>query len=197
MAPLPRLLTTALSLACLFLLAACAGPGTGAANQRIPEPVSTSLLRTGDALNVALLGVPDASSNQVQIDEQGYISLPFIGLVQAAGSTTAELTQLVRQTYLAKRIYTAVDVSVSVTERFVYVGGEVAKPGRIVWTPDLTLAKAVQAAGGFTLYARETRVRLVRDKTAYEVDVQLAQRNPAQDPRLTPGDSVQVSRSAF
>jgi polysaccharide export outer membrane protein len=36
-----------------------------------------------------------------------------------------------------------VDVSVSVTERFVYVGGEVAKPGLIMWTADLTVAKAV------------------------------------------------------
>jgi polysaccharide export outer membrane protein len=40
---------------------------------------------------------------------------------------------------------------VSVTERYIYVGGEVQRPGRIVWTPDLTLAKAIQAAGGFTL----------------------------------------------
>ena len=51
--------------------------------------------------------------------------------------------------------------------------------------------------GGFTLYAKETAVSLVRDKNAYTIDVKLAQKNPAQDPRLMPGDSIQVSRSPF
>ena len=43
-------------------------------------------------------------------------------------------------------------------------------PGRIVWTPDLTLTKAVQSAGGFTLYAREAQVTLVRERTAYDIN---------------------------
>jgi hypothetical protein len=36
------------------------------------------------------------------------------------------------------------------------------------YSATMNYLKAVQAAGGFTLYARETRVRLVRDKTAYD-----------------------------
>jgi polysaccharide export outer membrane protein len=133
----------------------------------------------------------------VQIDEQGLISLPFIGMLPIAGLSTAELSQRIRETYIAKKIYTTVDVSVSVTERYIYVGGEVQRPGRIVWTPDLTVAKAIQSAGGFTLYAKETAVSLVREKNAYPVDVKLAQKNPAHDPKLMPGDSLQVSRSPF
>jgi len=86
---------------------------------------------------------------------------------------------------------------VSVTERYVYVGGEVAHPGRIVWTPDLTVAKAIQSAGGFTLYAKESNVSLVRDAKAYAINVKAAQKNPAQDAHLMPGDSIQVPRSAF
>ena len=85
----------------------------------------------------------------------------------------------------------------SVTERFIYVGGEVQRPGRITWTTDLSVAKAIQAAGGFTLYAKETAVRLSRDNNSYTIDVKLAQKNPTQDPRLMPGDSLQVSRSPF
>jgi polysaccharide biosynthesis/export protein VpsN len=141
--------------------------------------------------------VPDANSYVVQIDEQGVISLPFIGMMTAAGLSTAELSQRIRETYIGRKIYTTLDVSVSVTERYIYVGGEVQRPGRIVWTPDLTATKAIQSAGGFTLYAKETAVTLVRDKAAYPIDVKLAQRNPSQDPRLMPGDSVQVPRSPF
>jgi polysaccharide export outer membrane protein len=110
---------------------------------------------------------------------------------------TGELAQRIRETYIAKKFYNTVDVSVSVTERFVYVGGEVVRPGRIVWTPDLTVTKAIQAAGGFTLYAKESRVSLVRDQQPYDLDVNLAQRTPSQDPRLMPGDSIQVPRSPF
>jgi polysaccharide export outer membrane protein len=184
--------------AVLTLIAGCSTESvTAAANPQIPVATSTAQLRSGDSLNIALQGVPDASNNSVQIDEQGLISLPYIGTLTAAGLSTAELSQRIRETYVAKRIYTAVDVSVSVTERYVYVGGEVQRPGRVVWTPDLTAAKAIQSAGGFTLYAKETAVNLVREKAAYPIDVKLAQRNPAQDPRLVPGDSLQVPRSPF
>ena len=189
---------TSLCLAALLAFAAgCATDGVTGANPQIPVPVSTAQLRPGDSLTVALQGVPDPSANTVQIDDKGLISLPYIGTLPAADVSTAELSQRIRETYIAKKIYTTVDVSVSVTERYVYVGGEVQRPGRIIWTPDLSVAKAIQSAGGFTLYAKETAVSLVRDKGAYNIDVKLAQKNPAQDPRLMPGDSLQVSRSPF
>ena len=185
-------------LAAAFLSGGCATSGDGTpAPTRIPEAGSTAQLRPGDSLTVALQGVPDPSTNNVQIDEQGLISLPFIGAVKAAGSTLADVSQRIRETYLQRRIYTAVDVSVVVTERFVYVGGEVQRPGRISWTPDLTVAKAIQAAGGFTLYAKENAVSLVRDQAAYSVDVKAARKDPSRDPRLVLGDSLQVSRSPF
>lgn len=169
---------------------------TGATNPTLPA-TSTALLRSGDSLTIALQGVPDPSVNAVQIDDQGNISLPFIGTIAAAGTNTGELAHHIRDTYIARKIYHAVDVSVSVTERYIYVGGEVMRPGRIVWTPDLTVAKAIQSAGGFTLYAKETRVNLTRDQSTYTLDVKLAQKSPAQDPRLVPGDSIQVPRSPF
>lgn len=182
----------------LLLAAGCASDGGGAAaNPSIPSAAMAAQLRPGDSLTIALQGVPDPSTNTVQINDQGLISLPFIGTLTAAGASEAELSQRIRETYVTKKIYTTVDVSVSVTERYVYVGGEVQRPGRIVWTPDLTVAKAIQSAGGFTLYAKETAVSLIREKSAYPIDVKLAQRSPAQDPRLVPGDSVDVPRSPF
>lgn len=193
-----RCATLFFSVATLWCAAGCASdrPSTGA-NPQIPVPASTAQLRPGDSLNVSLQGVPDASTSNVQIDEKGVITLPFIGAVEAASLSTAELSQRIRETYVAKKIYTNVDVSVSVTERYIYVGGEVQRPGRIIWTPDLTVAKAIQSAGGFTLYAKESAVSLIRDKSAYSIDVKIAQRNPSQDPRLVPGDSLQVPRSPF
>jgi len=197
MVTFPRLRRLTLCVASLALFAGCATDEIKGTNPVIPTAATTAQLRPGDSLTIALQGVPDPSNNSVQIDDQGLITLPFIGPHPAAGISTADLSTRIRESYIAKKIYTAVDVAVTVTERFVYVGGEVAKPGRIVWTPDLTLTKAVQAAGGFSLYAKEGRVTLVRDQRAYELNARLALRNPAQDPRLVPGDSLQVPRSAF
>jgi polysaccharide export outer membrane protein len=192
-----NLLTLALIGALLFA-SGCNGPRlNGGGNPKLPEAGSVANLRPGDTLVITLQGVPDPTANSVQIDEQGLVTLPYIGQIAAASTTTASLSQKIRETYVSKKIYTNVDVSVSVTERFVYVGGEVVRPGRIIWTPDLTLTKAIQAAGGFTLYAKETRINLVRDRVAYPIDATLAQKSPMEDPRLMPGDSIQAPKSAF
>jgi polysaccharide export outer membrane protein len=193
-----KLLTLAL-IGALLIASGCNNSPhpTAGGNPKLPEAGSVANLRPGDTLVITLQGVPDPTANSVQIDEQGLVTLPYIGQITAAGTTTASLSQKIRETYVSKKIYTNVDVSVSVTERFVYVGGEVVRPGRIIWTPDLTVTKAIQAAGGPTLYAKETRINLVRDRVAYPIDATLAQKSPMEDPRLMPGDSIQVPKSAF
>ncbi len=197
-APLRLIQRACLVLTCGLLIAGCKTTSEQPRNPTLPVlGGSTAALRPGDSLIITLQGVPDPSSNNVQIDDKNQITLPYAGVISTEGRTTATLSQLIRETYIGKKIYTKVDVSVAVTERYVYVGGEVIRPGRIVWTPDLTLTKAIQAAGGFTLYAKETRVSLIRDQKAYEISAALAQKRPAEDPQLLPGDSLQVPKSAF
>lgn len=195
----PRSSLFGILLVALAILAGCettSAPRSGR-NPQVAASATAAQLRPGDSLTVTLSGIPDSSTNPVQIDEQGSISLPFLGVIPAAGLNTGELSAAIRQAYLDRKFYTAISVAVTVTERYVYIGGEVQRPGRIPWSPDLTLAKAVQSAGGFTLYAKESRVTLTRDRQAYDFDVKLAQRQPEEDPRLFPGDSIQVPRSAF
>lgn len=183
-------------------LAGCGAttPGTSSGqrhNPRLPDEGNVAVFRPGDNLVVTLQGIPDPSNNQLQIDDQGLISLPYIGAVKASGETAAVLAQQIRESYISKKIYTTVDVSVTATERYVYVGGEVARPGRVVWAPDLTVTKAVQAAGGFAIYARQAKVSLARNGRSYTIDAALAERDPAEDPRLLPGDLLNVPKSAF
>jgi polysaccharide export outer membrane protein len=197
----PRPCLTILSLAVLACLAGCETTGVAPSGQEttaLPQGSATAdQMRPGDSLTISLQGVPDPSTNSVQIDDRGSITLPYIGAIDTTGLSRSGLSQKIRETYIAKKIYHWVDVSVSVTERYVYVGGEVSHPGRIVWTPDLTVSKAIQSAGGFTLYAKESKVSLIRDQKAYDVNITLAQKNPEVDRRLMPGDSVQVPRSPF
>lgn len=194
-----RLSVLFVSLTLGLLLSSCATDNATPTDQnpRIEAPSMSAQLRPGDTMTVSLLGIPEPTTTSVQIDDQGLIRLQYIGAVTASGLTPAELSQTIRDSYIEKNYYTALDVSVNVTERYVYIGGEVQRPGRIPWSPDLTLSKAVQSAGGFSLYAKETKVTLTRDRKAYDFDVKLAQRQPEQDPLLFPGDSIQVPRSAF
>jgi polysaccharide export outer membrane protein len=199
-----RLLCAQLAvLAAVFALAGCETPAdaTAAGGQRhnpvLPDADNVAVLRPGDNLVVSLQGIPDPSSNQLQIDDQGLISLPYIGAVKASGETAAMLARRIREDYVAKKIYNTVDVSVTATERYVYVGGEVMRPGRVVWAPDLTVTKAVQSAGGYAIYAKQTRVSLARGGKSYAIDATLAEKDPAEDPRMLPGDLLNVPKSAF
>ncbi|MDB6093151.1 MAG: polysaccharide export protein [Verrucomicrobia bacterium] len=196
---LQRRLTLLIALLALVALSGCETTDNSIArNPTVPAASANSAqLRPGDSLTVTLQGVPDPSTNAVQIDDRSTITLPYIGVVDTSGATPGDLTQRIREAYISKKYYRTVDVSVSVTERYVYVGGEVARPGRIIWTPDLTVGKAIQSAGGFTLYAKETKVNLMRDQKAYDINVTAAQKKPEDDIHLMPGDSVQVPRSPF
>ena len=93
----------------------------------VAASATAAQLRPGDTLTVTLSGIPDPSTNPVQIDEQGSISLPFLGVIPAAGLNTGELAQAVRDAYIGRKFYTSISVSVTVTERYIYIGGEVQR----------------------------------------------------------------------
>jgi len=170
-------------------------PGGGAPSA-IPPPSSLGL-RIGDVVAVSLTGIPEPLQVTLAIDDQGNITLPYIGAVRASGKTESGIANEVREAYISKRIYNRVDVSISAAQRFVYVGGQVNRPGRILWSPDLTMSKAVQDAGGFTIYSGRSRVTLNRDNRSYQVDVERSLREPQMDVKVYPGDNINVPRARF
>ena len=159
------------------------------------------VLRAGDQLDVRVGGVPPEDITQISgpypIDGQGFINLPHIGKIKAAGVTQAELQNAIENAYRTQQIYTnpSITVNVPVTARFVNVGGDVKLPRRVEYTPDLTLLGAITAAGGFTDYANQKQVNLMRDGKKIIVNVPEIRKNPSLDPILKPGDSIQVPQS--
>ncbi|MEO5755011.1 MAG: SLBB domain-containing protein [Chthoniobacterales bacterium] len=81
--------------------------------------------------------------------------------------------------------------------RFVNIGGAVRSPNRIPFTEDMTLLTAISAAGGFNDFADQKRVRLLRGSEAKVYDVRQFRREPALDPKLQPGDKIEVPQSFF
>ncbi len=160
-----------------------------------------AVLRSGDQIEVRLGGVPAEEISQVTgqypIDGQGYVNLPHIGKIKASDTTQSALQNAIETAYRDQQIYTnpSITVNVPVAARFVNVGGDVKMPRRVEYTPDLRVLGAITAAGGFTDYADQKKVRLLRDGKTIIVNVQEIRRDPTRDLQLKPGDSIEVPQS--
>ena len=92
------------------------------------------LLRPGDQIELRLGGVPSQEieqiSGQYQVDGQGFLNLPHIGKVRAAGLAQAELQNSIEAVYRSQQIYThpTITINVPTQARFVNVGGDVKTP---------------------------------------------------------------------
>jgi len=194
-----RSFTFAFLVAAVLLTGCPGGParpsdGDGGSFSRqnpVPPGTASPMLRTGDTIGVSIIGVSaqEERSLTLQIDDDGYVTMAFIGRVQAEGLTAPELADVIEQTYIEEEIYRQVNVVVSIGQRFVTVGGEVRNPGQIPWRADLTIASAISSASGFTIWAAERRVVLNREGRSYIIDVELAQIDPREDVDLLPAPS--------
>ena len=156
-------------------------------------------LRHGDELTVRIDAGPQQQTPQaldLYIDEDGAISLPLVGRINAAGLTTSELAEHIEANYVP-RYYVRCTATVIVAQRFFYVGGEVRGPGRFLWSEDTTLLKAISTAGGFTDYANHGKVELVHGKDRQVLNYDELRRNPSKDVPIRPGDTITVPRSVF
>lgn len=158
-------------------------------------------LRGGDQIEIRLGGVPPEEVQQVsgvyQVDGTGMVNMPHIGRIKAAGLTQAELQSAIEVGYKNQQIYTnpTITVNVPTAARFVNVGGDVKAPRRVEYTPDLTVLGAINAAGGFTDYADQSKVRLLRSGKVIMINIKEVRRDPSKDLQVRPGDSIEVPQS--
>ena len=162
---------------------------------------SEASFRVGDTIELRIGGVPAEETQLVTgsytVDGEGYINLPHIGKVRAEGLNQASLQRAVENAYRGGGIYTnpTITVTVPTTLRFVNVSGDVRQPRRVEYTSDLTVLGAISAAGGFTDYADQRKVRLMRGGRVQIVDIKAVRSNPSLDIKLLPGDQIEVPQS--
>jgi len=157
-------------------------------------------LRSGDQLTIRLAGVPVEDGAQVSgiytVDGAGNVNLPYIGKIRASDFKQAEVQSNIENAYKSSGVYTTPIVTVSVQfDRLVDVEGDVRSPQRVRYTPDLTLLGAIAATGGFTDYADESKVSILRGGKRIFVNVKKVRKSTEADPSLQPGDKVSVPRS--
>ncbi len=93
------------------------------------------------------------------------------------------------------------DVVNVLSVRSVYVSGEVSRPGSFPYNKDLTLLKAIALAGGFTQWAKKTKVVILREKDgkpgAITVNAAKIERGTIDDVPLRPNDHIVVRERKF
>jgi polysaccharide export outer membrane protein len=215
------------ALACLCLLAGCTSTAnTGAAPsdvlslqsgsasspdgslrlvKTLPPPVGTDngseqLLSPNDVLEISVFQA-DSLNRTVQVDAAGRISMPLIGVVQAAGKSVRQLEQELEKDY-GRSYLQSPDITVFLKEsagQRVTIDGEVAKAGLYPVTANTSLLDVIAMAGGFRDIADQRKVYVFRDvggrKLVANYSVADIRSGRLVNPRIYGGDVVMVFTS--
>jgi protein involved in polysaccharide export with SLBB domain len=162
------------------------------------RPVSLSAagvathLRAGDRLKITVYG-EEQLTGEYDINPSGYVSMPLIGSIRAAGRTQAELGRDIAAGYRSGGLLQDPKVTVAVVQfRPFYVLGEATTPGEYPFRSGLTVHAAVAMAGGFTYRASKSFV-LIRH-SGDEVWKEYPLTEPVV---IAPGDLIRVPERYF
>jgi polysaccharide export outer membrane protein len=159
------------------------------------------VLRTADRIGITVYEVPELSQ-EITIAPNGQVSLVRIDRpIRAAGRSIASFRKDVQDAYLEK--FQRAEVSVTLMEAAastVYVAGEVPRAGPILYDAQLTLLKAVSAAGGYAITAKPSEVIIARKdgrekNRSFRVNLDEIIFGASPDFLLLPGDVVWVQTS--
>ena len=176
-------------------LAACANGAPPDLASAAPPALSAAdnvyTLDAGDRLRVIVFGEMDLGG-EYEVDGSGYVRLPLIGQLQAAGLALNELETNMKAA-LENGYLRNARVSVEVINyRPFYILGQVNRPGEYPYVNGMSVLNAVALAGGYTYRANETTV-YVRRRGAGEERVAPAD----QMTRVQPGDIITVRERFF
>jgi protein involved in polysaccharide export with SLBB domain len=187
------ILAMAAALCCAtgFGAISAASAETGLQQDGFDKPGDAYRLDTGDKVRIIVFGEDDLGG-QFQIDDSGFVRLPLIGQLKAAGLSPQELESQI-EAALANGYLNNPKVNVEVTDyRPFYIIGEVNKPGQYAYVNDMSALNAIALGGGYTVKASDSRVYVRRDGQKEEIEL------PADaTTKIHPGDVVRVPPTDF
>ncbi len=156
------LISLSLVIGLLTGLVSCVAP-----SQEIIDETSNStkdfLLGPEDLLDIVVWKNEDLSQKAVVVRPDGKISMPLIGEITASGRTANQLASQIAARLKEYKDNPVVTVSVKeVNSYYVYVLGEVTKPGKYQLKSHATVLQAVAIASGFTNYAAKNKMKVIR-----------------------------------
>jgi len=151
-----------------------------------------------DVLDINVWKEPTVTRT-VPVRPDGKISLPLLDDVQAAGLTPMQLSDSL--TEKLKKFIAQPQVTVIVTQinsQRVYVIGSVARPGAYPLIPGMTILQALSSAGGFTQFANEKKIFLLRTvdgkqtRSYFNYKDVINGKNASQNLTISAGDTIVV-----
>jgi protein involved in polysaccharide export with SLBB domain len=155
-------------------------------------------IQPGESLSIELKDLPGGTQVfPVTVREDGTFTLMLNEKFKAAGLRKGELEDAIYKAYVPK-YFKRLTVTVKRDQLVFFVGGEVKRPDRYVYTPGLTVLKAISAAGDFTDFAKKTNVQITRSNGKIEkINAKKALAHPELDLPVHPGDSIKVDRRYY
>lgn len=173
-----------------------AATGDVAPATRPAGPVQRVLSR-GDRIMISLRGIPRAEEIKNVIDGLGEVTLPYIGQVRVAGLTTSDAERLIENTYINGGFYRSINVIVVAEDKVYFVQGEVARQGKFTMSGDVTLLQAITEAGGYTAFANNKNVKVIRGDQVIFYNARDIANGKENDPPVLADDIIVVQRSVF
>ena len=156
-----------------------------------PRANADYVLGPGDKIKLNVFDETDLSGDYT-VDGSGFVRLPLIGQVRAAGSTAMQLEASVGGA-LARGYLKSPRVSVEVTTyRPFYIIGAVNRPGEYPYVNHMNALNAIALAGGFLPSAVESVIFVRREGSNREVEMPTDRSTP-----IYPGDVIRVHNTFF
>lgn len=178
-------------------------------------PTPTDMVGHGDILDINIYeagvalfaGGSSSAANQLtapgvqvqklpptRVDDLGDITIPYAGTMHVAGLTTGEIEAAIRNSL--RRLSQNPQVIVTMNQTIansIIIGGEVARPGRLVLqTNRESLSDVIALAGGYRGNSKDLMARVMRGTTTADVRINDIVEDPTLDVRIRPGDRLML-----
>jgi protein involved in polysaccharide export with SLBB domain len=126
--------------------------------QRIPKISTDYQLGAGDELKIEIIGqdLLSESLKALRINQSGEISIPFLGSIQTADLTAAELEAKIASLLKEKKLVSNPEVLVFITDYLakpIWMIGALDYPGVFMMSQQMTLMEGILMAGGIDFIA--------------------------------------------
>jgi polysaccharide export outer membrane protein len=168
--------------------------------------LGSDVIRAGDRLGVSvwentdvpILGTPQAATvlDEIQVDGQGFIFIPYAGRIKASGNTPEQLRNIITR----KLDQQTPDPQVSVRRlagdgsTVSIIGGVGAQGVYPIERPTRTLSAMLAQAGGVAIETEIAQVTVTRAGQKDKIWLQDLYQNPEMDIALRGGDKILVER---
>jgi polysaccharide export outer membrane protein len=153
-------------------------------------------LQPGDGIKLILYHISDSISGEYYIQEDGFISFPFLGKIKATDRNIDSLKSEIYSKY--NNLYKNPELTILPIIR-INIFGEVRNPGFYYVTGIDKLSDIIAKAGGTTADADLGDINITRQNKEIEINGEKAIQNSSKldDIGLQSGDQIYVTRKWF